>query len=58
MGGVRKLLWCVEKGGEEGERRLAEEVAIAKRKELNRDRDLRKALEEWEVKYGVWVSVE
>ena len=58
VGGVRKLLWFEGGGGEEGEQRLAEEVAIAKRKELNRDRDLMKALEEWEMKYGEWVSVE
>ena len=46
VGGVRKLLMF--EGGEEGERRLTEEVAIAKQKELNRDRDSRKALEKWE----------
>jgi transposase len=50
-------------GAEEGEgeeeresRRLAEVVAIAKMKELNRERDLRKAVEEWEKKYGQWVG--
>ena len=63
VGGARKLLsLTVVDGREEGtevkveERYLAEKVAIAKRKELNRDRDLKKALDDWEKKYGAWVS--
>lgn len=63
VGGARKLLslTAVDEG-EEGteieveEHHLAEKVAIAKRKELNRDRDLKKALDDWEKKYGAWVS--
>lgn len=58
VGGVRKLLLFEGGGQDEEEHHLAEVVAIAKRKELNRDKDLRKALEEWEMKYGEWVSVE
>ena len=59
VGGARKLLSFM--GAEEGEverenHRLAEVVAIAKMKELSRERDLRKAVEEWEKKYGQWVS--
>ena len=57
VGGVRKLL-LFEEGGEDGEHHLAEEIAVAKQKELNRDKDLRKALEEWEIRYGEWVSME
>lgn len=55
VGGARKLLSFT--GEEEREsHHLAEVVAIAKLKELNRERDLRKAVEEWEKKYGQWVS--
>ena len=60
VGGARKLLSFMEAEGEGDEEResrhLAEVVAIAKIKELNRERDLRKAVEEWEKKYGEWVS--
>ena len=56
VGGARKLLSFM--GVEEREHRhLAEVVAIAKLKELNRERDLRKAVVEWEKKYGEWVSI-
>ena len=59
VGGARKLLSFM--GAEVGEverenYRLAEVVAIAKMKELSRERDLKKAVEEWEKKYGQWVS--
>ena len=60
VGGARKLLSFMGAEGEGDEEResrhLAEMVAIAKMKELNRERDLRKAVEEWEKKYGEWVS--
>ena len=60
VGGARKLLSFMGTEGEGDEEReshhLAEVVAIAKMKELNRERDLRKAVEEWEKKYGEWVS--
>ena len=59
VGGARKLLsFTGAEGGEvEGKNyRLAEVVAIAKMKELSRERDLKKAVEEWEKKYGQWVS--
>lgn len=61
VGGARKLLSLTRAKEGEGEEeresyRLAEVVAIAKMKELNRERDLRKAVEDWEKKYGQWVS--
>ena len=59
VGGARRLLSFMgeEEGGvEEEERRLADVVATAKRKELNREKDMKKAREEWEKKYGAWVS--
>ena len=57
VGGARKLL-SFEGDGEGEELRLAEMVTIAKRKELNRERDLQKAVEEWERRHGTWVSDE
>lgn len=61
VGGARKLLSFMDAEGagddeERESRRLAKVVAIAKMKEMNRERDLRKAVEEWEKKYGQWVS--
>ena len=55
VGGARKLL-SFEGGGEGEELRLVEMVTNAKRKELNRERDLKKAVEEWERRHGMWVS--
>ena len=58
VGGARKLLWLPgDDDDDEGEEfHLAEMVAVAKRKELNRERDLKKAVEEWERRHGTWVS--
>ena len=55
VGGARKLLSLTGVDGEEVEYQVAEVVAVAKLKELNRERDLRKAVEEWEKMYGPWV---